>query len=229
MRACFHDANAIDIANDQDEERLGKIRSLISEDLDRQKGYVHGHDKEGRAILIVRSREIKAASDEAFVLAILYLMERAIATTESYTKGRQEKIMVVLDFRHFSSSKSPSLSAVKTVASLLQHRYTERLFKMVIIDPPFWMRTMYALVQPFLDPITTAKFILAAGDKHKHEALAGLIDKEQAMAFMLPEGELDNDVNMERYLQKTPFQLGYGEVTAAELSTSTESSSSSSR
>lgn len=195
---------------------MEKLRTFIRDDLRRQKAYVYGHDKQGHAILIVRSREIIAANEEAFILALLYMMERAIATTESYTKGQQEKIMVVLDFGNFWSYMSPSLTSVKTVARTLQNRYTERLYKMVIIDPPFWMRTMYALVQPFLDPITMAKFIMATGDKAKHQALSGLIDKEQAMSFMLPEGELGNDVDMEKYLTETPFHLGYGQVAEGE-------------
>ena len=159
MRACFQ--NDIEIEDDNDRTKVEKMQNHIQDDLGRQKAYVHGHDKDGRAILIVRSREIVAADDEAFILALLYLMERAIASTERFTKGQQERIIVVLDFGNFSSSLSPSLTAVTTVAKTLQHRYTERLFKMVIIDPPFWMRTMYSMVSPFLNPITMAKFIMA--------------------------------------------------------------------
>ena len=209
MRACFQDD--IEIENDHDRTKMEKMQAFIRDDLTRQKGYIHGHDKEGRAILIVRSRELAVADDEAFIMAILYLMERAIASTERFTEGRQEKIIVVLDFGNFSSYLSPSFTAVKTVAKILQYRYTERLFKMVIIDPPFWMRSMYAMVSPFLNPLTTAKFILAAGDRAKHDALAGLIDAEQAMPFMLPEGKLVEKVDLDKFLE-TPLQLGYGEA-----------------
>jgi hypothetical protein len=149
--------------------------------------------------------------DEAFVLSVLYLMERAIASTEYFTLGKEEKIIVVLDFGQFSSSLSPPLSAVKKVAKILQYRYTERLFKMIIIDPPFWMRATYSVIKPFLDPVTTAKFILAAGDRAKHDAVSILIDDDQAMAFMLPKGKLSNEVDMDHFVCHTPFQLGYSE------------------
>lgn len=210
MRACFNEN--IQIQVDHDRTKLEKMRAFIQDDLTRQKGYIHGHDNDGRAILVVRSRELAVTDDEAFILALLYLMERAIACTESYTAGKQEKIIVVLDFGNFSSYLSPSMTAVKTVAKTLQYRYTERLHKMVIIDPPFWMRSMYTLVRPFLDPLTTAKFILAAGDQAKHDALAGLIDPDQAMPFMLPEGKLVEKVDLDKFLLETPFQLGYGEA-----------------
>ena len=209
MRACFQ--NDIQIEDDSDQARVEKLSAFIRDDLGRQKGYVHGHDKLGRAILIVRSRELMVADDEAFISSLLYLMERAIASTESYTDGKEEKIIVVLDFGHFSSSLSPSLTAIKTVAKILQYRYTERLFKMVIIDAPFWMRTMYSLVKPFLNPLTTAKFILAAGDTAKHDALSDLVDEDQAMPFMLPGGKLKDSVDLDSFLNDTPFQLGYGE------------------
>jgi hypothetical protein len=209
IRAAFH--NNMQISNEDDAMRMEKMASHIKDDLGRQKGYVHGHDKEGRAVLVIRSRQVAVADDEAFVLSVLYSMERAIASTEYYTGGVQEKIIVVLDFGQFSSSLSPSMSAVQTVAKILQNRYTERLFKMVIIDPPFWMRTMYLMIKPFLDPVTTAKFILAAGDRAKHSAVSVLIDTDQAMSFMLPEGKLCNDVDMDHFLYRTPFQLGYGE------------------
>ena len=220
MRACFQ--NDMELSNETDAMRVEKMCSYIHNDLGRQKGFVYGHDKHGRAILIIRSREVAVADDEAFILAVLYLMERAIASTESHTKGAQEKIIVVLDFGNFSSSLSPSMSAVTTVAKTLQNRYTERLYKMIIIDPPFWMRTMYACVKPFLDPITTAKFILASGDRAKHDAVSVLVDEDQAMPFMLPEGELDEDVDMNRFLYDTPFQLGYNEVTAKNPNNGTE-------
>jgi hypothetical protein len=210
LRACFQ--ADIEVTDEGDRAYVEDLRSSIRDDLGREKGYVHGHDKEGRALLIVRSREIVAADEEAFVKAILFLMERAIASTESYTAATQEKILVVLDFAQFSSSLSPSLTTAKTVAKILQRRYTERLFRLIVIDPPFWMRTMYSLVKPFLTPITMTKFFLITGDVQKHETLSGFIEGDQAMPFMLPEGQLPAEVDLEKYLTQTPFQCGYGEL-----------------
>ena len=81
MRACFQ--NDMELSNETDAMRVEKMCSYIHNDLGRQKGFVYGHDKHGRAILIIRSREVAVADDEAFILAVLYLMERAIASTES--------------------------------------------------------------------------------------------------------------------------------------------------
>uniref|UniRef100_A0A7S3PC38 CRAL-TRIO domain-containing protein n=1 Tax=Amphora coffeiformis TaxID=265554 RepID=A0A7S3PC38_9STRA len=209
MRACFEDD--IEIENENDRMKIEKMKAHIRDDLGRQNGYIHGHDKEGRAILIVRSRESVAADEDAFILSCLYLMERAIASTEKYTAARQETIIVVLDFGKFSSSLSPTLTAATTVAKTLQCRYTQRLFKMVIIDPPFWMRTMYSMIKPFLSPLTTAKFIMATGDSAKHDTLSDFIDDDQAMPFMLPGGKLEGKVDLDKFLGGTPFQLSYDE------------------
>jgi hypothetical protein len=63
-----------------------------------------------------------------------------------------------------------------------------------------------------LDPITKAKFIVATGAKKKHEVLASLISDDQAMPFMLPNGKLAGDVEIDRFLKTVPFHCPYDEV-----------------
>lgn len=208
LRTCFQED--VVYANEDDALLAQKYRSLISRDLALQSSVVRGHDKEDRAIILIFPRvSVEDYSDEAFIITQLYIMERAVACTEALSKGRQEKLVAVLDFGHFQYSHSPSLTAVKKLASTLQHRYPEHLMNLVVIDPPLWMRTMYTLVKPFLDPDTRRKFILVSGDKGKEQVLSILIDVDQAMPFMLPGGKLSDPVDIDRYTTRVPFHCLY--------------------
>ena len=46
--------------------------------------------------------------------------------------------------------------------------------------------------------------------KQKIKMMSQLIDKEQAMPFMHPDGKLSSDVDMGHFLQNIPFQYDYG-------------------
>lgn len=118
----------------------------------KQKVFVRGVDKQGRALMIMHSREHKGTVDEEFIVAQIYMMERAIACTEFISAGAEEKITVVFELYTFKSSLAPTWGAIKQMASILQNCYSERLKGLIIIDPPLWARTMYGLLKPFLDP-----------------------------------------------------------------------------
>lgn len=178
----------------------------------KQLAYVRGKDKDDRALLVVHPRTDKTTVDEDFVTNLIFIVERAAAVTEYESRGKEEKIIVVLDFGTFSSSLSPPMSAVKGIVGVLQSKYSERLKNLVILDPPLWLRTLYGLIKPFLDPITKAKFIVASGSKKKHEVLASLISEDQAMPFMLPNGKLVGEVEIDRFLKDVPFHRLYDEV-----------------
>jgi hypothetical protein len=199
--------------NEADEEAVQKLRSQIVDDVNKQPAFVRGTDKSGRALLLLRDRTAKVTIDEEFIVTQIFIMERAIAATEYASRGVEEKILVVLDFGSFKSSLAPPLSAVKAVASILQSKYSERLKNLIVIDPPFWMRTMYGMIKPFLDPTTKAKFIVASGDKKKQEVIAELVDPAQAMPWMLPSGKLVEEVDLEHYVQVVPFHCLYDEAT----------------
>lgn len=210
FRACF--TEGIQFDNEDDAKAAGKLRTQIENDFKKQASYIRGSDKTGRALLIERARTETDTQDDEFVASQIYLMERAIAATEFVSKGRQEKIVVVLDFGSFKSSLAPTLAAVKAVASILQTKYSERLKNLVVIDPPFWMRTMFGMIKPFLDPVTKAKFIVVTGDAKKLEVLTELIDADQAMPFMVPNGKLVEEVDLDRFTKVVPFHCLYDQA-----------------
>jgi len=209
IRSCFMEEGTVEYDNDDELLLAHKYRYLINNDLSKQSAYVRGRDKDGRALLIVHPRTQTGTDDDEFVLSQLYLMERAIAVTEYESVGRIEKITAVFDFNNFQSSLAPNFEAVKSVSGILQNRYSERLQKLVITDPPFWMRAAYGVLKPFLDPVTSAKFIMVSGSKRKQQVIADLIDEDQAMPFLLPSGKLIDKVDDRVFIQHVPFYRGY--------------------
>lgn len=186
-----------------------KMRGIIRRDLAKQVAYVRGQDKEGRAVLIMHSRTEAETSEEDFALTQIYLMERAIAATEFGSGGREEMITAVFDFCTFRSSLAPSKESIKRLASVLQTCYSERLKKLIITDPPFWMRALWGIIKPFLHPVTAAKFIVVSGDKKKQAVISELMSEDQAMPFLLPSGKLTDEVDLVIYLKDVPFCRGY--------------------
>lgn len=206
-RACF--TEGAEFENEDESQFVEKLRGMIKNDLAKQSVCVRGKDKLGHALLVMRSRTSKDTNDEEFVETLVYIMERAIAATEYISRGKQEKILVVLDFGTFSRALSPPMSGIKQIASILQTKYSERLKNLVIIDPPFWMRTIYGILKPFLDPHTKAKFIVATGNKKKLEVISAHIEPEQAAPWLMPDGKLEEEVDLDRFMKVIPFHCLY--------------------
>jgi hypothetical protein len=181
----------------------------VLQELEWQNGFVRGKDRDGRAILIIRSRTHGVENEDDFILTQLYNVERAIAATEYDSCGVGEMFTVVFDFGSFDRSVAPSLGVVKQLASILESSYSDRLKLLIITDPPLWMRSLWMVIKPFLHPDTREKFVLANGEKKKVELIGPLVDKEHAMKFMLPTGRLSADVDIVRFVKDVPFFLPY--------------------
>ena len=212
LRACYMDTSIMVFESDEEkteyEAELAKVRDAVDSDLKKQAAFVRGSDKEGRALLVGRSRVVAGTDDAEFLTTQLYLIERALAATEFNSKGKEEKIVVVFDFSEFYASLSPSYESVKALAHILGNYFPERLIRFIVTDPPFWMRAAYKLLTPLIDPITLEKYILVYGDESK-QILRKYIDPEHAMPFMIPEGTLSETVDLERFREVVPFFCCY--------------------
>ncbi|KAL7578218.1 hypothetical protein ACA910_012642 [Epithemia clementina (nom. ined.)] len=207
IRSCFLDKIEYDSV---EETALAiKVKEMVESDMTKQICVVRGHDKGNLAILTVFARKALGESDEAFLMLMLYAMERATAATEFLSMAECEKIMVILDFGSFDSAVAPSWKASKSVAKVLQNHYPERLKRLVILDPPFWIKAMYKMVSPFLDPLTKKKFVVCSGPEQKRVVMEEFVEPEQAMPFMRPDGKLTGEVDVQHYLRGVPFHMTY--------------------
>ena len=98
----------------------------------------------------------KGTEDE-YVASQLYIAERASACAEFVSQGRQEQMVAVFDFSSYKSNDSPPLQWQISAMQKVQHLYPERLHKLIVVEPPFWMRTLYHALRSFLPRETQEK------------------------------------------------------------------------
>eukprot|EP00919_Chromeraceae_sp_WS-2016_P038258 GHVR01091345.1.p1 GENE.GHVR01091345.1~~GHVR01091345.1.p1 ORF type:complete len:284 (+),score=47.40 GHVR01091345.1:30-881(+) len=55
----------------------------------------------------------------------------------------------------------------KKTSKLIQEHYPERSFKIIVINAPFWFKTVFTLIGPFIDPRTKEKIIVVGSDYKK--------------------------------------------------------------
>jgi hypothetical protein len=217
LRSCFIN-HTKDSASDA--EQKTKWRRMIRQDLQRQPMVVRGYDKKQQSVVYKPTRQAAGVveeedAQEAFLVTHLYTVERAIATTEYLSRGARQKITVLFSFQNYVSSNSPPFAYLKQSSVLLQSLYPERLQKLLILEPPFWMRGLYNLLYPFLSYATRDKVQLVSGMKKTDTIIRRLIDPSQAMKEILKDGQLVKPVDLEIYLQQVPNNRLYDDYLRA--------------
>ena len=136
----------------------------LEEEISKQVMVIRGMDRDSRAIVIKMPRESSETNEEAFITAQLYVAERAIATTEIQSEGKEEKVAAIFEFGNYSSSNAPPFRVMRLMVQLLQRNYPERLSHLCILDPPFFLRTIFTLIHPFLSADTKEKVIMISDE-----------------------------------------------------------------
>lgn len=89
-----------------------------------------------------------------------------------------EKIVVINDFKDLCYTPDfSSITYCRRLLQLDQQFYPERLANIVMINAPWFFSTLYALVSPFIDPVTAAKIKIVGSDYLP--LLRELIDDDQ--------------------------------------------------
>mmetsp|Transcript_22915 Transcript_22915/g.53083 ORF Transcript_22915/g.53083 Transcript_22915/m.53083 type:complete len:316 (-) Transcript_22915:1059-2006(-) len=202
LRSCFSTQEENNHEqNQEDVDMVAHLQSMILQDTAHQTVVVQGFDKSHCAVLHLGNRTCAKMSNEAFLKTQLYMVERALATTEARSLGRQEQMVVFLDAGCIQSKCAPSLQTVKELVSILQKHYPQRLKSLVVLDPPFWLRTMYTMLSPFLDSRTRQKFQLASGEKEQKKIFQEILMDTSTASI--------DDIDMKHFLTKVPFSQGY--------------------
>jgi CRAL/TRIO domain len=193
----------------EEEDLKNKFRDYVEQEFHlKQPCFVRGKDRHNRAIIVKRGRVSPETLHEAYENNHFYIAERAIATTEFLSRGQEEKVLVIMDFEGYSSSNAPSLWTQKETIGLLITHYPERLAAGIVSEPAFWMRAIYNVVCPLLSQETSQKIQMLYAEA-KHEAIRKIIDPEQAMPFMIPEGQLTAPVEPNTFFKHVPYYCHY--------------------
>jgi hypothetical protein len=210
LRTCF--SSPVNNPTEEVAETESEYRSHIVSELEKQTMVVRGHDRDSRAILFKGCRTESKTSEKAYMLAQIYLAERTIALTELLSKGKEEKLILVFDFAEYDSAHSPPFGVLKSTVTMVQKIYPDRLQRLFVLDPPFWMRSVYTMLYPFLAVETREKVHLVSGNEQKERLLSEYIDPQQAMPLMLSDGQLTSEIDIDHFLNRVSFHRLYDDV-----------------
>lgn len=136
------------------------MRDWVWNDMRSQPVIMKGHDTERRAVLFKGSRLVGGGTEDEYLTSQLYVAERANACSEFVSLGLQEKMVAVFDFSSYQSGNAPPLQWQLSAIRTIQHLYPERLHKLILLEPPFWMRGVYLGIRSFLPKSTQQKIQL---------------------------------------------------------------------
>ncbi|KAL0572209.1 Phosphatidylinositol transfer protein (PITP) [Marasmius crinis-equi] len=115
------------------------------------KQVLFGYDVNGRpGWYMIPSRQNTEDSPRQIEHAV-WMLERSIDLMDANV----ESLDILINFA--DKAKNPSMSTARTVLSILQDHYPERLGKALIINVPFLVTMFFKLITPFIDPITVQK------------------------------------------------------------------------
>jgi len=142
--------------NEQNED----LATILRKESETGKMYVRGYDKDGRALIYMRPSNENTNHEDNNMIYLVHQLEKAIACSQ---KNEQGKICLVIDYDGMKLSQVPSVSSSKKTLNILQCHYCERMYRVYICNPPLVFKTMYAMVKPFVDPVTRQKLCWCVG------------------------------------------------------------------
>ncbi|PIG87422.1 CRAL/TRIO domain protein [Aspergillus arachidicola] len=138
------------------------------------KCYVHGTDRAGRPIGIVKARlhNPKAQSEEVIKRYILHIIESARLVLVPPV----ESVNIIFDMTGFSLSNM-EYAPVKFLIDCFQANYPESLGVMLIHNAPWVFSGIWKIIKGWMDPVIVSKvdFTYTAADLEKHIAPEHLV------------------------------------------------------
>lgn len=142
--------------------------------------YRNGSDKLGRPVMFIKP-SYNPNTVEYRLKSLIYSLEECIESMDA-SKG-VEKICLIADFETESKLQKKSAdqtTVAKNFINFLQNHYPERLGVCFALNPPWYMRLLYSLVSPFMDPVTKKKIHFVNGNKdHVKAELLKFLDDDQ--------------------------------------------------
>ena len=190
------------------------MAAIISKENETGKIYVRGYDKDGRALMYMRpGRENTVGQEQNNMRHLVFQLEKAIACSRKHDMG---KICLVIDYDGFTLRNAPPFSASRRTLEILQHHYPERMYRAYVCNPPFLFRSFWALIKPFVDPVTKQKICFCSGKAGMAQIVDDVGGPTKARHLEPCAGGTDplREFNSYEYLH-LPFDLTFDELPAA--------------
>lgn len=203
VRFCFSTDNHEKDNNDNDifAEYRQQCRGFMGK---KARTFVLNYDNEGRAQLYSTARfcppETRFDCD-GLLGSHGYIFERALACTNRHSKGKQDMVNIILDFKGFiRKDHSQPIAIAHEFLNRIKESFSERIYRIYLVDAPLIARLVIGMLKPFITSFIGKDIIFVTGKKQREEILG----KE------LHETCTEN-VDMEKYYA-IPFDQSYTDV-----------------
>lgn len=170
---------------------------------------IRGFSKEGHALFQNFPRADTSWEEEFYIKGNIYMLEKALACTETRTGGKKDKVIVLYDYNSYAMKNTPPTMLVKRLLYNLRDHYPERLEQVFVVDAPFIFRAFWAVVKHFIDPITKGLVQFVSGEEEKKLVLGSIISEDEASPWMLQGGKVVDEVDVNKFFYDTPFDHMY--------------------
>ncbi len=128
--------------------------NLFEKEVNSGKFNINAVDKEGRpSIFIYARKHDKNDRDiDEMKLVIIHTLENILKKT----KPEEERINICFDLTGFTYN-CMDYDVVKLLVNILQFNYPDTLSVALVINSPFLFSACWAIIRPWLDPVTAAK------------------------------------------------------------------------
>jgi hypothetical protein len=142
------------------------IRGIVEGDFshikERKTVHLGFKDKSGRPgiILLSRNHDKTVLDPEQKEKDVIYIFNTAI------NEGLgDERVSFFFDMYNFSVWKNMDYELIKCLVGVLQNQYPDTLQQGILFDAPFVFRACWAVIRPWLDPVTAAKIKFESSDQ----------------------------------------------------------------
>lgn len=145
-------------------------QEIFKRELKSGKIALNGCDKTGRpAVFIYAAKHDKNDRDlDELKQLIIYTMEMVLQRSQP----EEERMVIVFDLSGFGMS-CMDYDALKMLVNILSYNYPETLSVSYVVNAPFLFWGCWALIKPWLDPVTAAKVQFV-----KQDSLPNYFDEE---------------------------------------------------
>lgn len=117
-----------------------------------------GYDRMGRPLVSMIARRHDKNNRDISEVCNLIIHTLETATHRSRSRQNDEKIVILFDMSGFSTSVM-DYEAVKVLINILLKNYPDILAASFIVNSPLLFSACWAIIRPWLDPVTAAKCV----------------------------------------------------------------------
>lgn len=129
---------------------------------DKGKVIVDGYDSNGRPCVAIFAKHHLKNPDN--LERLRYLIIRTLEDALKKAKPEEERIVICFDLTGFTFANM-DYDALKILINILAFNYPETLSVAYVINPPFIFSACWAVIRPWLDPVTAAKAVFIKKDQ----------------------------------------------------------------